>query len=75
MPSMKTPYIPPSLKVVSFQTERGFNTSAFERTSSIFLQQSINDEFRAERYNYDDWSSSSPSSDDGKFNYNDWGSL
>ena len=73
---MKTPYIPPSLKVVSFQVERGFNgSSAFERTTGVFLQQSINDEFRAERYNYDDWSSSSPSSDDGKFNYNDWGSL
>ena len=72
---MKTPYIPPSLKVVSFQTERGFNGSAFERTTGVFLQQSLNDEFRAERFNYDDWSSSSPSSDDGRFNYNDWGSL
>ena len=73
---MKTPYIPPSLKVVSFQMERGFNgSSAFERTTGVFLQQSINDEFRAERYNYDDWSSASPSSDDGHFNFNDWGSL
>lgn len=72
---MKKQYIPPTLRVVVFQMERGFNGSAFERSTGVFLQQSIENEFRAEQFNYDDWSSSSSSSDDGQFNHNDWGSL
>ena len=73
---MKTPYIPPTLKVVSFKVERGFADSAFKRsTEDLFIMESLDNEFRAERFNYDDWSSSSPSSDEGKFNYNDWGEL
>lgn len=73
---MKTPYIPPSLKVVAFRAEHGFCDSAFRRASGdMFMMESLNGEFRAERFNYDDWSSSSSASDDGKFNYNDWGTL
>ena len=72
---MKTPYIPPVLKVVVFKMERGFADSAFKRsTEDLFIMESLDNEFRAERYSYDDWSSS-PSSDEGRFNYNDWGKL
>ena len=72
---MKKQYIPPVLKVVAFKMERGFANSAFIRTTEdLFIMESLDDEFRAEKYNYDDWSSS-PSSDEGKFNYNDWGEL
>ena len=73
---MKKQYIPPVLKVVAFKMERGFADSAFKRsTEDLFIMESLDNEFRAERYSYDDWSSSSPSSDDGRFNFNDWGEL
>ena len=72
---MKKQYIPPVLKVFSFKVERGYNGSAFERTTGQFLMESFDNEFRAEHYSYDDWSSSSSSSDDGRFNYNDWGEI
>ena len=75
--TMKKQYITPALKVVVVRTEHGYNTSAFNRTSTdgLFLQNLIEGEARAEHFNYDDWSSSSPSTDDNRFNYNDWGSL
>ena len=73
---MKKQYIAPALKVVAFRTERGFADSAFNRaTEDLFIMHSLDNEFRAEKFNYDDWSTSSPSSDDNRFNYNDWGSL
>ena len=72
---MKKQYIPPRVKVVAFKMERGFADSAFKRSAEdLFIMESLDNEFRAERYSYDDWSSS-PSSDEGRFNYNDWGKL
>ena len=73
--TMKKQYIAPALKVVAFRMEHGFNGSAFERSTGVFLQQSLDNEFRAEQFSFDDWSSSSPSSADGQFNYNDWGRI
>lgn len=72
---MKKQYISPTLKVVAFKMERGFADSVFRRCEDQFLMESFDEEFRAEKFNYDDWNSSAPSSDDGKFNYSDWGTL
>ena len=73
---MKKQYIAPALKVVAFRTELGYNASAFNRASEgRFLQDLFEGEARAEHFNYDDWSGSSPSTDDNRFNYNDWGSI
>lgn len=70
---MKKQYVTPMLKVVQFQMERGFVNSAFNRCAEQFIMESIDEEFRAERFNYNDWNA--PSTDDDQFKYNDWGTL
>ncbi len=73
---MKKQYISPTLKVVSVKMERGFQASStFQRDVDLFQMESIDGEFRADHFNYDDWSSSSPSPNDNQFSYNDWGAM
>ena len=75
--TMKKQYIPPTLKVVSVKMELGFQTSFFQRSalSDAFMMESFDGEFRGECYSYDDWSGPGSSSDDGKYGYNDWGTM
>lgn len=76
--TMKKQYIPPTLKVVSVKMERGFQTSytfQCQQDNDLFLMHSNDGEFRTDHFNYDDWSSPSPSPNDGQYGYNDWGSM
>lgn len=73
---MNKSYIQPTVKVVAFRAERGFAASCFTRNTSgdLFEMDLINGEARGERFDVDSWDDAS-SSENGRFNYNDWGTL
>ncbi len=73
----KTPYIKPTVKVVDFRVERGYDASCFTRNTSgdLFEMDLIDGAARGERFAVDNWDASPSSTQDGRFNLNDWGTM
>lgn len=73
----KAPYIPPTVKVVTFRAERGFANSCFTRNTSgdLFEMDLINGAARGERFSVDSWDDASSTQENGQFHVTDWGTL
>ena len=71
----KSTYIHPTVKVVTFRTERGFaSSSVFQRDGDRFFLDLVEGEARGEQFSVDSWDQPD-APENTQFHNNDWGTL